>query len=254
MTQFSSLYTGRLDRELGTDDTLLFTTVRRKAAVNEGVREFADLTECCVRWSTLTIVTGTSEYDLLSTTVIAAGDFARLAKDNVEFTYTDASSNTLELSGDALVRRDVTWLDRYSPGWRLSTVASSVMQLPTAYYTRVDGSHLWLGFTPVPSIGSSASASARIPYIAQPPLLTSDSDEPYTFNSSVRTDLRMFHQAVVHHAAYLLEKLRRDDQASDRQRQLFLGYVSRYATTMRVKGGRTLSAVRSWFGQRAARV
>ena len=47
MTLFSSLYSARLDRELGTDDsTVLFTTARRKAAINEGQAEFADLTEC----------------------------------------------------------------------------------------------------------------------------------------------------------------------------------------------------------------
>lgn len=255
MTQFSSLYTGRLDRELGTDDaSILFTTARRKAAVNEGIREFADLTECCVRWSTVTVSGGTAEYDLLSTTVITDGDFARLGKENVEFRYTDAGSNTLEISGDDLLRRDVLWLDRYQSGWRLSTVASSVSQLPSAYYTRADGSHLWLGFTPVPSTGSSASASFRFPYIAQPAVLTSDTSEPYTFNSSVRTDLRPFHQAAVHYAAYQLEKLRRDDQASDRQLQKFMGYVQKYASIMRVKGGRTLSAARTYFGKRAASV
>ena len=42
---------------------------------------------------------------------------------------------------------------------------------------------------------------------------------PFTFNSSVRTDLNTYHQGLVHYAAHQMEKLRKDDQASDRQRQ-----------------------------------
>jgi hypothetical protein len=54
MTQFSSLWGRLLTQELGTDDsTQLFTDARRKAAINDGIREFADLTECFVRTSTL---------------------------------------------------------------------------------------------------------------------------------------------------------------------------------------------------------
>jgi hypothetical protein len=54
MTLFSSLYGARLDEELGTDDTSdLFTTARRKSAINRGVREFAELTECFIKWSTI---------------------------------------------------------------------------------------------------------------------------------------------------------------------------------------------------------
>jgi hypothetical protein len=65
VTQFSTLYTSRLDEELGTDDsTTLFTTARRKAAINRGLEQFAELTECYVRWSTLVITSTAAEYDL----------------------------------------------------------------------------------------------------------------------------------------------------------------------------------------------
>lgn len=244
---FSSLYGTRLTRELGTDDTLRFTTARRKQAINDGMIEFANLTECCVRWATATITGGTSEYDLNSSTVIPGADFKTFGKEPVEFTYTDASSNVVILSGGDLVRRDIAWLNVYEPGWRLSTVASSVMQLPRYYYLRPDGSALMLGFTPMPSTGSSASASVRIPYLAQVAPISSDSAEPFTFNSSVRTDLRPYHQGLVHYGAYLLEKIRRDPEAGQRQLQLFMTYVSRYVQDMRIKGGRTIMQARSYF-------
>src|SRR3990167_4697465 len=121
MTQFSSLYTARLDEELhSADSTVLFTTARRKAAVNKGQIEFADLTECLLRQSTITLTGGTAEYDLNSTTVIADGDFVRFAKEAVQVRYVDASSNLTVIQCDDLRRRDVGWLHRFQPGWQTS--------------------------------------------------------------------------------------------------------------------------------------
>jgi hypothetical protein len=249
---FSSLYGSRLDRELGTDDsTILFTTARRKQAINEGLAEFADLTECLVRWARFDVSGGTSEYDLNSTTTIPGGDFVRLAKPPIEFSYTDgASSQTQTLVGDDLVRRDIPWLDRYEPGWRSSTIASTVAQLPTIYYLRPDGPALWLGFWPFLGVSTGSSASVQVPYLAACPVLTSDTSQPFTFNSSVRTDLAIYHQAAVHYGASQLEKYRRDDQASDRQLQKFSGYISRYLQQVRIKGGRAWMQARTYFGQR----
>jgi len=253
MPQFSSLYTTRLDRELGTDDsTTLFTTARRKQAINEGVSEFADLTECLVRTISIPIVGGTAEYDLNSTLNIPAGDFVRFGKEPIEFSYfLAASSQTQTLSGQDLPRRDVRWLDLYQPGWRQSTIASTTMQVPSLHYVRADGPGLFVGFVPQPGVASGDSASFLVPYIAQAPTLVNDTSLPYTFNSSVRTDLATYHQAAVHYAASQLEKLRRDDQASDRQIQKFMGYVTRYLQSMRVKGGRAMMTARSYFGRRA---
>lgn len=251
MTAFSSLYGTRLDRELGTDDsTVLFTTARRKAAVNEGAVEFANLTGCLTRWATFTGVGGTAEYDLNSTVIIPGGDFGGFAKEPVEFRYLDASSNVTELSGDALPRRDIPWLHQYRPGWRLSTVASSVMQMPELYYERIDGGARYLGFTPTPSTGSSASFTVRVPYLADAPVMTSDTNEPFTFNSSVRYDLSGYHQGLVHYAAHQLEKLRRDEQASDRQLQKFLGYVSRCLQDMPRRGQKAVRQARNYFARR----
>jgi hypothetical protein len=252
MPIFSSLYGTRLDRELGTDDsTVLFTTARRKQAINEGLGEFADLTECLVRTINIPITGGTSEYDLNSTLNIPAGDFVRFSKEPIEFSYfLAASSQTQTISGQSLPRRDVRWLDEYEPGWRQSTIASTTMQIPSKHYVRADGPALFVGFTPQPGVASGDSASFKVSYIAQSPTLTSDTNYPYTFNSSVRTDLAIYHQAGVHYAASQLEKLRRDDQASDRQLQKFMGYVTRYLQQMRVKGGRSMMTARSYFGRR----
>lgn len=247
MTLFSSLYGARLDEELGTDDnSVLFTTTRRKAGITRGIREFAELTECFQRWRTITITGGQAEYNLNSTTIIPDGDFIRLAVTPVEYQHTDKSSNVTILSGpDDLPLRDVKWLDTYEPGWRLSTTASSNSQMPSLYYTRADGGNLYLGFWPPPSTGSSESAVALVPYLALPPASTVG--EPFTVNSSVRGDLRPFHQAAVHFAAHQLEKLRRDDQASDRQLQKFLGYVTRFLQNTRRKGGHAIQSAGNYF-------
>ncbi|MBP6774254.1 MAG: hypothetical protein KA154_14755 [Gemmatimonadaceae bacterium] len=260
MTLFSSLYTGRLDRELGTDDsTVLFLTARRKAAVNEGQAQFADLTECLQRTATIGMRGGssgvgplslpTAEYDLMSTTVIPDGDFVRFSKDQVQFIYTDVSSNVTILAGDDLPRRDVPWLNRFMPGWQLSTTASSAASFPEVYYQRHEGGASYLGFWPTPSTGPGASAQAVVPYVAAPTPLTSDTQEPFTVAGESRTDLRIYHQALVHYAAAQLEKLRRDTDASDRQMQLFLSYVQRYTAQARKKGGHVLTTARAYFNR-----
>lgn len=244
MTIFSSLYGSRLDIELGTNDsTTLFTTDRRKSAIVRGVREFAELTECFVKWSTLAITSASPELDLTQ-----IPDFIRLANTPLEFHYVDASSNLTVLTGqDDLPHRDVKWLDDNEPGWR-QTEASSVQQMPQLTYVRADGSAHYLGLWPPPSSGSSATMTVRIPYVADPPALTSDTNEPY---GSARVDLRPWHQASVHYGAHVLEKLRRDDQASQAQLQQFLGYVSRYLQNTRKKGGQVISQVRTYFRRKS---
>lgn len=253
MTIFSSLYGTRLDEELGTDDsTVLFTTARRKRAINRGAFEFANLTQCLERRATFTVTGGTFEYDLNSTVNVPGGDFNQFSPDGLEFRYTDAAGNVTILSGrDQIPRRDMDWLNQYQSGWQLSTVAAGTMQLPAYHYVRQDGPAFWLGFTPVPSSGSSASMSVSLSYIAQAPTMVNDADQPFTFNSSVRLDLNTYHQALVHYGAHQLEKLRRDDQASDRQYQKFLQYAQRYFSDMRIKGGRQIRQARSYFTRKS---
>lgn len=247
MTMFSSLYGGRLDRELGTDDsTTLFTTARRKAAVNEGLEQFAELTECWQLASSIHIVSGTAEYDL--STAIAAGDFVRCSEEQVQFRYTDTSLSVQVLAGDDLLRRDIDWLNRYRPGWQTSTLASTNTQMPEIYYLTPTGGAVILGFSPTPCLGSSnQTADAYIPYVARPLPLTSDTQQPYAGNVA----LKPWHQAAVHYAASQLEKLRRDVQASQTQFQQFMVWVQRYANSERVKNGTGLTFARSYFRSRS---
>lgn len=250
MTQFSSLWGRLLTQELGTDDsTQLFTDARRQAGINDGIQEFADLTECLVRVSSQVWPGGTQEIDLNLVSNLSDWDFVRLAaKQSPEFRYTDASSNVTVLAGDDLRQVDPAWLERFEPGWQISTVASSAKQLPQRFYLRPDGGQLMFGFWPTPSTGSSASIKVLIPYVARPPILVTATHEPFTIASAnVRADLRIYHRATVHYAAHQLEKLRRDDAASDRQLQKFLGYVTRYMQSARQKGGTALTFARTYF-------
>src|SRR3990167_6975387 len=103
--QFSELYGARLDEELGnSDSTMLFTTARRKFGENEGIRQFADLTECYVRESTVTCSNGISEYSVLSTVNVPGADFSRLGKPQPEYVFTDSNSVVTYRSGDDFTR------------------------------------------------------------------------------------------------------------------------------------------------------
>lgn len=254
MVAFSSLYTAYLDEELGTDDsTQLFTTGRRKKAINRGQQEFCRLTDCLQRTTTLVVTGGTAEYDLNSTTTIPDGDWRGWSKEQLQLRYVDASSVLTVLAGkDDFPRREVEWLNNELPGWQDSTVASTLQQLPSLYYERTDGAKRYLGFYPVPSTGSSATMTCVIPYLANPVPLTSDTQEPFTVGSAARIDLRPFHQGLVHYAAHQLEKLRKDDNAATLQYQKFMGYVTQYLQDQRVKGGQGLSYVKNYF-QRSRR-
>lgn len=251
MATFADLYMGQLDHELGTNDSnTLFTTSRRKHAVNEALRDFADLTECYVKTSTITCSNGVGEYNLLSTVNVPSGDFVRLAQQPPEYQHTDVSSNVTYVTGDDFLRRDIVWLNAHEPGWRDSTGGT-----PTNYYLRPDGGALYVGLYPPPSIstGSSETAVLLLPYVARPSSMTDDTHTPYQSSAAIRTDLTPYHQALVHYAAHQLEKLRRDDASSDRQLQKYIGYVQRFMMALRIRGGTTIRTARGYFGRASGR-
>ncbi len=250
MTQFSSLYDRLLTQELGSEDsTRLFTTARRQAAVNDGIQEFADLTECFVKVSSMTWDGGTYAVNLHSSAVIASQDFVRFpSQQGPTLTYTDSNGLATVLGGDDLQETSPRWLDRHEPGWQASTVSTGTLQLPSQWYLEMDGGMLLLGFYPKPTRASTGAAfTLRIPYVAKPPVLTADTDEPYTASSAVRLDLRPYHRAAVAYAASQLEKLRRDSAASQSQLQAFLSWVTRYLQKARRKGGQSISFRRRYF-------
>lgn len=246
MATFSHLYSSGLDRELGTDDsTRLFTTARRRSAINEAMLAFGDLTECALRQSTVTCSNGIAAYNLLSTVNVTAGDYLRLSKQGPEYHLSDSNDNVTYIAGESMFpRREIPWLNEHEPGWRSTNVGT-----PTSYHERMDGGQRFFELVPPPDIGSSETGTVLLPYLAKPNTLTSDTDVPFTFGSTVRTDLEPYHHALPHYGAYVLEKLRLDEEASQRQLQQFLGYVTRYTQLMEPKGPRTVRVARTYFGE-----
>lgn len=246
--QFSALYTDRLDEELGTDDsTRLFRTARRKYAINEGIRQFADLTECWLKRSTIACSNAVGEYDLNSTVNTTAADFVRWAKEKPVYRLVSSGSSgsTQYVSGDDFRRTTVQWLDQYEPGWRNSTGGT-----PRYFYERLQDGKRLLGLYPPPRVTSSQTGAILMPFVARPSSLTSDTQVPFKDSSlATRHDLEIYHQAFAHYGAYQLEKLRVQKQESNEQFQVFMGYVQRFLSAMRPKGGTTIKTARSYFGE-----
>lgn len=251
MTQFSSLVAELLTRELGTDDsTELFTSGRRESAILEAEEQFADLTECLIRQSTIACSNGVAEYNLLSTVSVPGGDFVRMAAQGPEYRLVSSNStvsgSTQYTDASVFLRTDVERLNREVPGWRDSTGAT----LPESWYLRVDGGRVFIGLYPPPTIQSSEAGSFMVPYVARPTTSTISSAstvEPFTVGGNARIDLRPYHRALPHYAAHELEKLRKDPEAADRQLQKFLGWVTRYLQDRRSKQGSRVSQSQNYF-------
>jgi hypothetical protein len=246
MAGFEQLWRTRLDVELNSVSTALFTGARRQQAVNDGQAEFADLTECLIRQSSVTCSCNVTEYQLLSSGVLGGStDFVRLAPQGVEYLHTDSNGRITQSAGpDDFPERPLNWRHREDPHWRESTTPTLT---PTGYYLRPDGGNLYIGLNDRPKIGSSEAAELRVPYVASPAPMASSSAEPFTVNGSVRTDLRIYHQALTHFAAYRLLPLQGKVQEAQAQLQLFLSYVTRYQQAQRPRGGQVVSFARNYF-------
>jgi hypothetical protein len=246
MANFESLWRTRLDVELNSVSTVLFTGARRQQAVNDAQAEFADLTECLIRQSSVTCSCNVTEYQLLSSGVLGGStDFVRLASQGVEYLHTDSNGRITQAAGpDDFPERPIMWRNRHDRNWRESTTPTLT---PTGYYIRPDGGNLFIGLNEPPKIGSSEAGEIRVPYVARPADMTSSGAEPWTVNSTVRTDLRLYHQALPHFAAYRLLPLQGKVQESQAQLQIFLSYVTRYQQAQRPRGGQTVSFARNYF-------
>lgn len=236
MATFSALYDDALHTELGSNDTaVLFTSARRKHAINEAYRQFADLTECYVKQSSMAWSTGVQE-SALST----ISDFVRVASQQPVFIISDSNGQQQILAGDDFPQRDIPYLDHAEDGWR-----STQTGYPSGWYLRTDAGSQYFGLDRRfdVSTGSTLSGKLVLPYVALPSSLTNDTSVP--FNG--RPDLLMYHQALVHYAAHDLEKLRKDQEASDRQLQKFQGYVARFLGNDRPKGNRSVRTAVPYF-------
>lgn len=230
---FLQLYGEALNRELGSDDvSALFTTARRKQAINDAQLEFSKQTECFQKSVSLTMIDGTREYDLEA---IVADDFIDLAKNRVEYVSTDASGNVSYRSGQDFPRRDLDVLNVEEPGWRNTDNATQ----PASYYLRDEGGKVYLGLSEPPDVTAPATATITLPYLAIPPDMTGDAHEPYSLTAGTdpKRSLRPWHQALVHYAAALLEPLRKNFPAEQRQRALFAGFVADYLQRHRPRNG-----------------
>lgn len=245
MPQFSQLWGDDLTTELGTNDTsVLFTDARRKHAVNEGLRQFTDLTECVIRQSTLSVSSSAQTFDLLNAAVFTNNDFLRIASQGPIYQVFDsAGSITRTIAGsDDFPQRDIPFLDAAQSGWRSTTPGD-----PSGWYLTEDGGSKYFALDKPANVSTSETAQLTIPYVPRISSLTSDTAIPWTIGGQRRLDLYMYHQASVHYAAHLMEKLRRDQEASDKQLNAFLGYVQRYNAQKPKKGMKAVRTARSYF-------
>lgn len=248
MSNFEYLYGEGLNRELNSaDSNVLFTTARRQQAINDAQEEFADLTECLIRQSSITVSCNTTEYMLLSSgTLGGSTDFTRLAKQGPEYRVKSSGSSwswVTWISGEeAFPQRAIEFRNRQDQGWRQSTTPTT----PTGYYLRPDGGNLYFGLDRNPKVGSSQLAEVLVPYVARPAPMTSTGDLPFTVNSTTRTDLTLYHRALPHFAAFKLLPLQGDDEGAQNQLQKFLGYVTRFLQQARPKGGQVVMLGRNY--------
>lgn len=243
---FEKLYKAELSLQLNHSDTsVLFTSTRRQDAIRQAEEEFNDLTECLTKVSSVACSCNVTEY-ALTTSTGGSTNFIRLAKQGVEYHLTDSNGTLRTVSGDQFPRRDIEWLNRYSPNWRESTTP---VEFPPGYYVREDGGQVYIGLITPPDIGSSETGTLVVPFVPQPDVMTSSGAEPFTVGGTARTDLRIYHKALPHYAAYKLLTLTGDKQEANEQLQKFMGYVQRFTQNQRPKGGTHVTVARSYFGE-----
>ena len=235
---FVTLYGIELDRELGTTDRdQRFTTARRKAAINTAVARFIKRTECVTKQTTIAIVDETGEYDIEATVT----DFGGIAAQGVSIKIVDSGGNVRYIEGDDLRETTTERLNVEEPGWRAATASQ-----PMYVYIRHDGGTTNIGLHPPPSVGAGETWTIILPYWPIPADMTLDADEPFTFSANVVKRLRPYHVGLVHHAAYELEKLRKDDARGATQLQLFEGYVEEYKADQAPKRGTRVRLARDY--------
>lgn len=224
---FLQLYGVELDRELGSSSTTLFTTVARKAAINAAQLEWVKRTECVQREASITLVSGTQEYDLETTIT----DVAWLAKRGVRIKIVSGSV-TRYIQGNDLLMASPARLDTEEPGWQAVSAGT-----PTTVYLRRNGGALFLGLHPAPRITGSDVWTAIVTYVIVPDDLSADSDVPFTVSANALASMRPWHRALVHFAAYDLEKLRKDQARSAAQLQLFELEIAKFTGVEKPKNG-----------------
>ena len=230
---FLEMYGEALDTELSSVQvTGVFTLVRRKAKVNDGVREFVRLTECVKKTGDISLVDETPTYDVEATLT----DFWKLAeRDSLVIVCTDGVTTWRLVEGRDFVRKDKRRLDVESPGWRDLEPGN-----PAVVYLDDEGGQTLLGLVPAPDIPSGETWTLKVPYVPHVGDMVDTTDVPFTFSSNAALRLRPWHQAPVHYAASKLELGRKDRTAAAEQLKMFSAYVADYLEQQRLPGGDTV--------------
>lgn len=241
MPTLGQLSKERLSVELNNASTVLYTSPRRQQAINDAQEEFADLTECLIREADIPCSCNVTEYSLLSIT--GSTDYSRLAPQGVEYLFTSSNGYVTQLAGDDFPERPIQAQNRFEPGWRASTTPVAT---PSGWYRRQDGGDLRIGLYEPPKIGSSETGVLKVPYVQRAAPMVSTAALPFTINSSVRSDLTVYHKALAHRAASILLPLVGDYQGAAAQEQKFQSYVQRYRQEQRPKGGQIVTYARNY--------
>ena len=114
------------------------------------------------------------------------------------------------------------------------------------WYLRRDGGVVYFGLHPAPDITGTDTWAILVPYVIVPADMSADADEPFTVSSNARKDLRFWHRALVHYAAYDLEKFRKDVARGSAQLQLFEAELEKYYAAMKPKQGSKVRLARDY--------
>lgn len=246
--QFLELYGAKLDIELGTDSTVLFTTARRKSAINEAVLDFIRRTGLTKRYGSIPLVTGTAEYSL----DVMAG-YRHI--DGAPSIKIVTGSTTRYIQGPmAFPRYDVEQLDADAPGWKASPNGT-----PSAWYLKRDGAQTYVGVTPAPDTTGS-TWTLIVPYVSAPPgPMIDDEDAPLEFTDGFPTgypvfEFYLYHQALVHYAAARLEALRKNYDGIKWQLAQYQSYVSDWFRLQQKDSNPHIPLVRNYYRERPNRV
>lgn len=212
--QFSDLWGNALDHELGSaDQTQLFTTARRKAAINRAQKEFGRLAKISLaREVVIPVVAGTAQYDLDA----ASGNrFVMFGRPPLRLRHITTATTVRQV--ESLIVRSTAYLDEVAPGWRDTTSTGAPQWIA---HDPVNGVNQ-LRFSPIPSIPANETWELVVPIQANAADMTNDTDVPF----DGRPDIEPYHWGLAHFAAAMLERLRKDPEAEQVQVQKFGAYL-----------------------------
>jgi hypothetical protein len=211
---FADLYGEAVNHELGSADvTQLFTTVRRKYAVNRAQKEFARLGKISIsKEVVIPVIAGTLLYNL---DTASASRFVAFGRAPLRLRVTTVANSAKTAS--TLVIRSTAYADEALPGWRDSASSGSPQAI---VHDPRDGIN-YLAFFPKPAIPASETWELVVPIQANAADMVLDTEVPF----DGRPDLEPFHWGIAHYAAAQLERLRKDPDAEKNQIAKFGAYV-----------------------------